>query len=151
MGSWCNQNTAYMCPPGTASAAVGAWSNSTCVPCAPGSYASSAGSSACLSCPIGKYCPSAGTSTPISCPAHTVSGAGSLDISQCACMPNYLCTYTRSIRLQLAFNSTRTLAELQADPSTANFIRDNVVYAMGMLGVPGVTATFDGFFPASSS
>ena len=148
-GAWCVQETAYACPAGTASAALGAWSNATCAPCGAGSYAPTAASAACFTCPIGAYCPSAGMSAPTPCPPHTVSGAGSLDLAQCACMPNYLCTYTRSVRLQLAFNSSRTLADLQADQTTIHSIVSSVVQAMGLLGVPGVSATFDGFVLAS--
>jgi len=74
-----------VCAAGTASPTAGATDRSSCVPCAPGSYAYNA-SSTCSLCPTGTYhplpsAPSLSSCEP--CPADTVSPSGSTSSSAC--------------------------------------------------------------------
>ena len=55
------------------------------VVCPNGTY-STAGSSACMPCPAGEYCALGHVGT---CPAHSYSGVGAADITQCACVAGY--------------------------------------------------------------
>ncbi len=55
------------------------------VVCPNGTY-SAAGSSVCLPCPAGEYCALGHVGT---CPAHSYSGVGAADITQCACVAGY--------------------------------------------------------------
>ena len=139
-GFWCNQSQAFACPMGTYSGVTGASSSAACAACAPGSYTSAPGAPACLACPTGQYC-AGGASTPRACPLHTTSSAGGSSILDCACLPDYLCTYTRRVTLQLALNTSLSLQTIQSDSSIAGALRDGVVLALGLYGVPGVTAT----------
>ena len=154
-GFWCGGNdnnattehaVATACPAGTANPSPGAFSSAACLPCALGTYAPGAGSAVCLACPAGAYCPATGLTAPgPSCPAHTVSTAGARSLGDCACMPNYICTYRRDLVLQLALNTTLTLSQLQGDASIAAALENGVLTAFGLYGLSGVTARFQGF------
>ena len=140
-GFWCNASYAYACPMGTANGASGASSPDTaCTPCAPGTYTSAPGAPACLACPVGQYC-AGGANVPQACPRHTTSAAGGISLLDCVCLPDYLCTYTRRVTLQLALNTSLTLQTLQSDPSVATTLREGVLLALDLYGVPGVSAT----------
>ncbi len=80
------------------------------------------------------------------CPTHTTSTAGSDSVGDCVCLPGYLCTYRREVRLRLMLNTTLTLQELQSDPMIAMALRTGVVSGLGLYGVPGITSSFEGFF-----
>ena len=138
---------AYACPHGTANPYTGAADPADCVPCAPGTYTAAAGSPACLACPVGSYC-AGGAGVPQACPAHTIAAAGAASALDCACAPDYACTYTRRVTLQLALNTTLSLGELQSDTAVASAVRDGVLLALGLYGAPGVAATFLGFVGA---
>jgi hypothetical protein len=115
------------------------------VPCAQGTYASEPGTAVCHTCPVGFYCEMPGNSAPAQCPLHTTASAGSLGLGDCTCLPGYLCTYKREVRLKLALNTTLTLQALQSDPIIAMALRNGVLTGLGLYGLPGITATFEGF------
>jgi hypothetical protein len=141
---------AIACPKGTANPYPGLLNATACLVCAAGTYTLSAGSMLCLSCTQGFYC-AGGTAPPIACPPHTSSPAGSGGLLACECDPNYACSYTRRVNLQLALNTTRSLESLQSDPLLATALRESVLAALGLYGVPNVVATFKGFIAATTA
>ena len=149
-GFWCPgtlpnaEATANACPLGTANPLAGMSAPSACVLCAGGTYAYASGASLCMACPSGFYC-SGGAAAPTQCPAHTTTSDGASSAADCACMPDYTCTYSRRVTLQLALNTTMTLQELQSDSGIATTLRDGMLMALGLYGVPGIVATFQGF------
>jgi hypothetical protein len=105
-----NNNTngkavALPCPGGTANPDAGGVSlAAACTPCAPGTYYyNEGGAKECLTCPAGTYCNASGARAATPCPPHTASSAGSASLGECVCLPGYLCTYTRTVRMGLRF------------------------------------------------
>jgi hypothetical protein len=143
-GFWCNTSLAYACPMGTYNPDTGAVTPQTCRTCARGTYTSAPGSASCLACPVGHFC-LGGASIPSACPSHTTSASGGTSILDCVCLPDFLCTYTRRVTLQLALNTSLTLQTLQSDPSIATTLREGVLMALGLYGVPGVSAALVDF------
>jgi hypothetical protein len=104
-GRWA---VAVACPGGTANALMGGVSAlEACVPCAAGTYtaASTTANEACRVCAAGTYCDRGANQSGTACPAHTTSSAGSVSLGECACLPGFLCTYTRTVRMRLRFNN----------------------------------------------
>ena len=93
-GSWIDGGSGDCtpCPAGTASAEVGATSQTTCVSCAVGTYNYIPGTSVCTPCAAGTYggvSPDEEHNTCTECPAYTRSDAGSNSIDKCTCMTGY--------------------------------------------------------------
>ena len=136
--------SATACPRGTANPTPGAADAAACVACAEGTHASAPGSAACATCPVGHYCEDAALPA-AACPARTTSSAGSVGLGDCTCLPGFLCTYRREVRLKLALNTSLTLQALQSDASVAIALRDGVLTGLGLYGLPGISASFEGF------
>ncbi len=172
---------ALPCPSGTANPDTGGVSlAAACVPCAPGTYYynynnnnGGGGGEECLTCPAGTYCNGSGTRTATACPPHTVSSAGSTSLGECVCLPGYLCTYTRTVRVGLRFinisNSSSAAQQQQlllAPPplgpealAAAQALQTSLLAGLGLLQQAepaayggsaastdiGVTAVFEGF------
>jgi hypothetical protein len=144
------RSTAAPCPSGTANALMGGASEAeACVPCAAGTYGPSPGRLACLACAVGAYCAGERLTAGAACPAHTTASAGSRSLGDCACLPGFLCTYRREVRLRLRLNTTTTLQALQANAALAVALRNGVVAGLGLYGVAGITSTFEGFSVAA--
>jgi hypothetical protein len=105
----------------------------------------------CTVCPMGSYCMGGiDQIDPTPCPLHTTTlQEGSDSVSSCSCLPGYVCSYARRVRLSLALNTTMTLPELQANADLANALSNGVLAAMGLLGLSGVSASFEGFTAAT--
>lgn len=151
-GFWCptGGSAAIACGAGTANPVAGAAFASACVPCVPGTYAPTSGAPLCMACPPGSYC-AAAAAAPTKCPAHTSSSAGGSSLLDCACDADYACTYARSVTLRLTLDTALSVQELQSDASIASTLNSAFLMAMGLYGMPGVTATFKGFVPDESS
>ena len=87
-GTWSANSTAasvddcVSCSLGSASAAVGAQSLSTCVPCLPGSFAHSQGMVACVPCSPGFFSNSSNSSSCDQCPSGSFSAQGALSCAR---------------------------------------------------------------------
>ena len=68
-----------VCAPGFSQA-----SGRVCLPCAPGSYTSAAGSASCALCPANTYSAASGTAC-VACPPGSTAPAGSPALSSCTC------------------------------------------------------------------
>lgn len=99
----------------------------------------------CKACAAGAYCPASGLTAAVPCPAHTTSVAGASSLGGCTCLPDYLCTYQREVVLQLVLNTTLTLGEIQADSALTMAFRNGVLTALGLYGISGISAEFQGF------
>jgi ABC-type branched-subunit amino acid transport system substrate-binding protein len=62
---------------------------SSCLQCAPGSYAPDVGSYACLECPAGKYNDAPGSHECYECPANADGTIGASNRSACTCRPGF--------------------------------------------------------------
>jgi hypothetical protein len=142
-----------------------------CAPCAPGTYSPSnkeGASTGCLTCPAGTYCNASGGRTATACPPHTASSAGSTSLGECVCLPGYLCTYTRTVRVGLRFtsnSSSAAQAQLLANPmgpdaiAASQALQASLLAGLGLLQQAepsayggsaastdiGVAAVFEGF------
>ena len=100
--TWCWTGVLNNCPANTSSPPLSNWwLNCTCVPgytgpdgsacgpCMAGTSKSANGSASCTTCPVKTYCPMASVN-PTACPlTNSTSPAGSINISQCQCLPGY--------------------------------------------------------------
>ena len=154
-GYYCERNasdataTLRACPAGTANAYTGAESIRSCVPCDAGSHTGGrTGAAVCDACPVGFYCEKKSGAAAVetkACPSHTTSSAGARTMADCVCLPGYLCTYKREVRLRLLLNTALSLQELQSDPSIGAALRNGVLSGLGLYGVPGIAIAFEGF------
>ena len=153
VGNLSGTASAKPCPNGTANARMGGTSEAeACQRCGPGTYGPNAGRIACLACPVGAYCDGDRITTPVACPQFTTSSAGARSLGDCACVPGYLCTYRRNVRLRLRLNTsaTTTLEELRSNTALTVAIRNGIVAGLGLYGLAGISSVFEGFSLATA-